>query len=134
MLKLALPLCLAVLVATAHAADNSPLTHLSFQQSLQSGVRDANGNLITGTEVDFLVPHQGRLYASNCLWTETDPSVPKACQIFVLDSPKGQWRVEREFATGSLRCSVLKEITFATDGRGREESRQRPGESALEGD
>ena len=68
--------------------------------------------------MDFLVPHQGRLYASNCLWMETDPSVPKACQIFVLDSPKGQWRVERQFATGSLRCSVLKEITFATDGRG----------------
>jgi hypothetical protein len=68
--------------------------------------------------VDFLAPHQGRLYAANCLWLETDPSVPKACQIFVLDSPKGQWRVERQFATGSLRCSVLQEITFATDGRG----------------
>ena len=117
-MKLARPLCLAALVATAHAADNSPLAHLSFQRSLQSGVRDANGKLITGTEVDFLAPHQGRLYASNCLWLETDPSVPKACQIFVLDSPKGQWRVERQFATGSLRCSVLKEITFATDGRG----------------
>jgi hypothetical protein len=118
MLKLALPLCLAALVATAHAADNSPLTQLSFQRSLQAGVRDANGHLITGTEVDFLAPHQGRLYAANCLWLETDPSVPKACQIFVLDSPKGQWRVERQFATGALRCSVLKEITFATDGRG----------------
>jgi hypothetical protein len=118
MLKLAHPLCLAALVATARAADNSPLSHLSFQRSLQSGVRDANGKLITGTEVDFLVPHQGRLYAANCLWLETDPAVPKACQIFVLDSPKGQWREERQFATGSLRCSVLKEITFATDGRG----------------
>ena len=105
---------------TAHAADNSPLTHLSFQRSLQAGVRDANGKLITGTEIDFLVPHQGRLYASNCLWMETDPAVPKACQILVLDSPKGQWRVEREFTVNSvmMRCSVLKEITFATDGRG----------------
>ena len=118
MLKLTLPLCLAALVATAHAADNSPLTHLSFQRSLQSGVRDPNGKLITGTEIDFLAPHKGRLYAANCLWAETDASVPKVCHILVLDSPKGQWRVEREFATGSLRCSVLKEITFATDGRG----------------
>ena len=119
MLKLALPLCLAALVVTAHSADNSPLTHLTFQRSLQAGVRDANGKLITGTEIDFLAPHHGRLYAANCLWLETDPSVPKVCHILVLDSPKGQWRVEREFATGSLRCSVLKEITFATDGRGK---------------
>ena len=113
-----LSLAVVLTAVPALGADDSPLTHLSFQRSLQSGVRDANGNLITGTEVDFLAPHQGRLYASNCLWLETDPSVPKACQIFVLDSPKGQWRVERQFATGSLRCSVLKEITFATDGRG----------------
>lgn len=101
-----------------HAEENSPLTRLAFQRFLQSGVRDANGNLITGTEIDFLAPHQGRLYAANCLWAETDPAVPKACQILVLDSPSGQWRVERQFATGSLRCSVLQEITFATDGRG----------------
>ena len=105
---------------TAHAADNSPLTHLSFQRSLKAGVRDANGKLITGTEIDFLVPHQGRLYASNCLARETDPAVAKACQILVLDSPKGQWRVDREFTVSSvmMRCSVLKEITFATGGRG----------------
>ena len=95
--------------------------HLTFQRSLQPGVRDPNGKLITGTEIDFLVPHQGHLYAGNCLWMETDPAVPKACQILVLDSPKGQWRVDHEFTVNSvmMRCSVLKEITFSTDGRGR---------------
>ena len=118
MLKLTLPFCLAALVATTDAADNSPLAPLTFQRSLQPGVRDPNGKLITGTEIDFLAPHQGRLYAANCLWAETDASVPNACQIFVLDSPKGQWRVDKQFPTGSARCSVLKEITFATDGRG----------------
>jgi poly(A) polymerase len=118
--RLPFALCLAALMATAHAADNSPLTHLTFQRSLRAGDRDANGKLITGTEIDFLVPHQGRLYASNCLWMETDSSIPKACQILALNSPKGPWRVEREFTVNSvmMRCSVLKEITFATDGRG----------------
>lgn len=118
MMKLVLPLCLVAFVATAHAADNSPLTQLSFQRSLQTCVRDVNGKLITGTEIGYLTPHQGRLYAANCLWAETDPTVPKACQILVLDSPKGQWRVERQFPVGALRCSVLKELTFSTDGRG----------------
>jgi hypothetical protein len=112
-----LSLAVVLTAVPALGADDSPLTHLVFQRSLQSGVRDANGNLITGTEIDFLAPHQGRLFASNCLWLETDPAVPKACHILVLDSPKGQWRIERQF-TGSLRCSVLKEITFSTDGRG----------------
>ncbi len=121
MLKLALPLYLAALVTAAHAADSSPLTHLSFQRSLRAGDRDANGKLITGTEIDFLVPHQGRLFAGNCLWKETDPTIPKACQILVLDSPKSQWRIDHEFAVSSMmmRCSVLKEITFTTDGQGR---------------
>ena len=49
-------------VVTALSADESPLTHLSFQRSLHTCVRDANGKLITGTEIDFLAPHQGRLY------------------------------------------------------------------------
>lgn len=120
MLKLVILLSLAAIVATGYAADNSPLTQLSFTRSLKAGDLDANGKLITGTEIDFLVPHQGRLYAGNCLWMETDKSVPKACQILVLDSPKAQWRIDHEFPVSSVmsRCSVLKEITFATDGRG----------------
>jgi hypothetical protein len=107
-------------LAAIYAADNSPLTRLSFQRSLQPGVRDANGKLITGTEIDFLVPHQGRLYAGTCLWMETDKTIPNICQILVLDSPKAQWRVDREFSVNSMmrRCSVLKEITFTTDARG----------------
>jgi hypothetical protein len=113
---------LAVLLASsvAHAADNASLTHLSFQRSLQAGDHDANGKLVTGTEIDFLVPHQGRLYASTCLWMETDSSIPKTSQVLVLDSPKAQWRIEHEFTVNSMmmRCSVLKEITFTTDARG----------------
>jgi len=105
--------------ASTQAADISPLARLTFERSLQVGYRDQNGKLVTGTEIDFLVPHQGRLYAGNCLARESDPAVPKACQILVLDSPKGQWRVDREFTVSSvmMRCSVLQEITFATDGR-----------------
>ena len=105
-------------LAALHGADNSPLTHLAFQRCLQPCVRDANGKLIAGTEVGSLTAHQGRLYAANCIWNETDPAIPKACAILVLDSPKGQWRVDRQFAPDEQRCSVLQEVTFATDARG----------------
>jgi len=80
---------------------------------MQAGFRDVNGNLVAGTEVMHLVPHKGRLYASTSLWMENDPSVPKACQILVLDSPKGQWRVERQFTTNNLRWGSLKIVTFS---------------------
>jgi len=88
---------------------------------MQAGSRDPIGKLMPGTEIDFLVPHQGRLYAGTCLWMETDKTIPKTCQILVLDSPRAQWRVDREFSVNSMmrRCSVLKEITFTTDARGK---------------
>jgi len=35
-----------------------PLGHLSFELSMQPGGRDANGNLIAGTEVMRLVGHK----------------------------------------------------------------------------
>ena len=116
-MKLVLALLLGAF--TAHAADDSPLAHLSFQPSMQTGGRDANGKLLAGTEVMHLVAHQGRLYASTSLWMEKDPAVPKACQVLVLDSPKGQWRVEHQFTENNLRYGTLREVTFSTDARGK---------------
>lgn len=103
----------------AHGGRASPLAHLLFQPSLQAGVRDTNGKLIAGTEIMHLVPHKGRLYASTSLWMESDPSIPKACQVLVLDSPKGQWRVEHQFTTNNLRYGSLRPVTFATDATGK---------------
>jgi len=96
----------------ANPAEDSPLIRLSFQPSMQAGSRDPNGQLICGTEVMHLVPHLGLLYAGTALWMEKDPATPKACQILVLDSAQGQWRVEHQFSTNNLRWGCLKEITF----------------------
>lgn len=116
-MKIGLAICLIATIALpstpgVHAAEDSPLTHLSFQPSMQAGSRDPNGRLICGTEVMHLVSHQGRLYAGTALWMEKDPAVPKACQILVLDSARGQWRVEHQFSPNNLRWGSLKEITF----------------------
>ena len=102
----------------AHPADNSPLAHLSFQRSLQAGVRDANGKLITGTEIDFLVPHQGRLFASNCLWMETDQRCPRLARSSCSIRPKANGASNGSSPTSLCGAVSSKEITFATDGRG----------------
>ena len=44
--------------------------------------------------------------------------VVKACQVLVLDSPHGRWRVEHQFTANNLRLGSLKAITFQTDGKG----------------
>lgn len=85
---------------------------------MRAGFRDQNENLVAGTEVMYLVPHKGRLYAATSLWMEKDQSIPKACQVLVLDSPKGQWRVERRFTVNNLRYGTLREVTFSTGDHG----------------
>lgn len=106
------------LKSVSYGSDASPLSQLSFQPSMQAGFRDTNGNYVAGTELMHLVPYKGRLYAGNSLWMEKEPTVPKACQVLVLDSPKGQWRVEHQFTKNNLRVGSLKTITFSTDGKG----------------
>jgi hypothetical protein len=99
--------------------DNGFSTSLSYRLSLRAGTRDANGKLITGTEIMHLVTFRGRLYAANDLWMEQDSSVPKACQLLVLDKPDGAWRIERQFGNDNLRLTALKVVRFATDGAGK---------------
>ncbi len=113
-------MCLAAfaVAAVSGAAEVSPLAKLSFEPSMQAGFTDANGNYVAGTEIMHLVPYRGRLYAGNSLWMEKDPDVRKACQVLVLDSPRGRWRVERQFTANNLRLGSLKAITFHTDGKG----------------
>jgi len=116
--RLLLGAALALLVQPALAGD-SPLAHLSFEPSMQAGGRDADGHMIAGTEVMHLAAHKGRLYAGTSLWMEEDPAVPKACQVLVLDSPKGHWRVEHQFTTNNLRYGSLRTVTFSTDADGK---------------
>jgi poly(A) polymerase len=85
---------------------------------MKAGFRDTKGNYVAGTEIMHLVPYKGRLYAANSLWMEREPTVPKACQVLVLDSPEGSWRVEHQFTQNNLRLASLKTITFSTDGKG----------------
>jgi hypothetical protein len=118
--RVALCVCLSFLAATeaALAADVSPLARLSFEPSMQAGFSDAQGNYVAGTEVMHLVPYRGRLYAGTSLWMEKDPDIAKACQVLVLDSPRGRWRVEHQFTKANLRLGSLKAVTFRTDGKG----------------
>ena len=116
-------LMVAGLVLTSCGPSDKPseapsLTNLSFESTLQAGIKDVNREYINGTEIMRLVPYKGKLYAGTSMWMESDPMIPKVCQILVLDSPKGQWRVERQFIQYNLRLVTLRTVTFTTDYKG----------------
>ena len=104
--------------SASYRSDASPLSQLSFHLSMKAGFHDTNGNYVAGTEIMHLVPYKGRLYAGNSLTLEEEPTIPKACQVLVLDSPKGRWRVEHQFTRLNPRMGTMQAITFSTDGKG----------------
>jgi len=124
-LRIALAFAFAITIGTAMRGAATPtptpatFPRLEYQVSLRAGTKDVNGKAMFGTEIMHLVPHQGRLYASNSLWMENDPQVPKACQVLVLDSPQGEWKVDLQLTRKNLRMGTLNSFTFATDGAGK---------------
>ncbi len=83
-----------------------------------AGVTDVNGNAMYGTETMRILPYKGKLYASNSLWMESDPSIPKACQLLVLDAPDSNWKLFYQFTARNLRLCSLQTVTFSVDASG----------------
>jgi len=78
-----------------------------------------NGRAMYGTELMRILPYKGRLFASNTLWTESNPTIPKACQLLGLDSPAAKWKLLYQFPARNLRLTCLQNVTFTTDGSGK---------------
>lgn len=127
----------AMLLLT-NAVHSQVLPDIRWRKSLNTGSRDSSGNLLGGTEIRSLVAFDGKLFAGNGYWTDRDINkqyLPGA-QVFVLDrSPAkgGVWRQDLHLeergdqAVGcdfphrrrNIAISVMKAVTFRTDGSGR---------------
>jgi hypothetical protein len=98
----------------------------AFQFTFTAGSRDAAGRFMGGTEMRVLAAHAGKLYAGNGYWQDQPgPEGLHGAEIFVLDRPDGQWRVDYAFEeqmpngrARNLAVSVLGEVSFATDETG----------------
>jgi len=97
-----------------------------FQVSFAAGSPDSAGHFIGGTEVRFLVGHDGKLYAGNGYWVDRPgPEGLQSAQILVLDGSGAGWRLDHSFnermpsgRPRNLAISALSEVGFATDGTG----------------
>jgi hypothetical protein len=89
-----------------------------FHQVFQAGARDESGKFMGGTILAALVPHGGRLFATNGFtWDQPGEDPTPGAQVLALDRPGGPWRLDYELQKSAWRAS-LKSVTFTTDGRG----------------
>jgi hypothetical protein len=73
-----------------------------FTKSYTAGTKDAEGNFMGGTEMRVLSTHKGILFGGIETWMDDttgtcDPFI--GAQIMRLESPNGQWRLDRHFNT-----------------------------------
>ena len=111
---------------SAGAIPRSARGESEFQVSFAAGSLDSAGHFIGGTEVRFLIGHDGKLYAGNGYWEDRPgPEGPQGAQILVLDGSGAPWRLDHSFnermpsgRPRDLAISALSEVSFATDGTG----------------
>jgi arylformamidase len=101
---------------------NSVLDELSMKQNYRAGGNDAAGKLMGGTELNFLLPFAGKLFALNGYWRHDTTRADQFTgpQILVKDSANGAWHEEYRFDKSiyySLEAAAV--IRFTTDGTGK---------------
>lgn len=110
---------LAGIMGIINSQNNSQDTgSITFSKSWLAGTYDTNDQLMSGTEITFLVPHKQKLYAGNSLWMESSIQISKRSQIFVKESIESDWKIDYQFSGTNLRVTSLKSITFTTDRNG----------------
>jgi hypothetical protein len=109
------PIIFALLAAlctmsSAHADD--------WKKSYQAGTIDKNGNFMGGTEIMFLTPHKGKLYAGTSLLFNTqDDHRDKGAQILVKEAADSAWKLDYQVDIKKMRVDALNSVTFHTDGK-----------------
>jgi hypothetical protein len=100
-------------------------TRLTFSRDYEAGTKDANGQLMGGTETMRFLHHKNMLFASTGVWMDLpygprpgDKATWTGPQILVKESAAATWRVEVSFPSG-VRVDAMISATFVTDGSGR---------------
>jgi len=103
---------------------------LGWSRSFSAGYADAAGKYVGGSEILFLVPYEGKLYAANGYWMD-NREAQSSSQVLRLDAPGATWQqdldtmndaqisnVQGALFSYCLRTSTLKELHFTKDSAG----------------
>jgi hypothetical protein len=98
------------------------ITEFTFSRDYEPGTRDANGQMLAGSELMRIVAHKGELFASTSTFTDPrlytgDPAYP-GCQVLRKTSSRSGWQVDISFGRRYLRTDTLEVVRFTqnTDG------------------
>ncbi len=101
------------------AAPNAFLD-LQFRRDWIPGQPDRNGRFMTGTETNYIVAHEGRLYAAVGVWNSDTAKGPNpGPSVLMKKSANAPWEVDAYFGARNIRVAVLASLTLTTDAEGR---------------
>jgi hypothetical protein len=101
-------------------SNSKAFTDLRFSRDLKFGSQDRSGKLITATECNYLVAHNGKLFAAVGVWNIDDSKGPNpGPSILCKPAADAPWQVDRQFGPLNARVPVLASLTFTTDAAGK---------------
>ena len=99
-------------------------TTFTFSKDYNAGQKDANGQLMAGTETMRLLSHDGKLFAGLDAWMDTpytqrpaDKSPWTGPQVLLKASAAAPWRVDISFSN-AVRMESMVAATFTIDASG----------------
>lgn len=106
------------IIPAAVAGEVTPLSQLVFSQDYTADTDDLQG----ATEVNYIVNHQGKLFANVSYWNadRSGETVLPGPRVIRKDRYDGRWEIDHEFGPGYVRSAVMASLTLTTDGTGKQ--------------
>jgi acetyl esterase/lipase len=109
----------ATAARSAAVADSAAFPELRFSRDWVPGQLDRKGRFMTGTETNYIVAHEGRLYAAVGVWNSDPTKGPNpGPSVLVKKSANAPWEVDAYFGVRNVRVAVLASLTVTTDAEG----------------
>ncbi|MGA1355049.1 MAG: alpha/beta hydrolase, partial [Candidatus Limnocylindrus sp.] len=98
--------------ASVKEADNANASSLqfSFTQDYFPGTMDAHGRFSTGTELNYLVAHDGKLFATVSCWNLEKNGPNPGPHVLMKKSATASWEVDQAFGPEYLRAGSMKSL------------------------
>ena len=103
----------------ASAPDHRAFLDLSFQRDFVPG-RDRNGKVMGGTECNYIIVHDGKLFASLSCWKHDRTMAPLlGAQVLVKRAANAEWELDVGFGREYGTSKIIRSVSFTTDRHGR---------------
>ena len=101
------------------AETSNAFTNLKFAQDFIAG-KDRNGKPMGGTECNYIVSHDGKLWAGLSCWKHDMSAAPLlGPQVLVKHAVNADWELDFCFGPNYGTTKILRSVTFTTDRHGR---------------